>query len=104
MAEKFLQPPQPLNLIRRQEELKRSEFEPACYLVHGFLRVALLSVPEIASLGPGPAKIALGVSLPLAAKGSPFGQIPSVGKFRRWRGGLLCPLRLHDVQSDCGLE
>jgi len=81
MAQQFLEAAQAVDFFRREQKLKWAKLEPPRSFVHGFLRVALLSVPKIARFGPGPAEISLCVSLSLATQLCPFRKIPAMAEF-----------------------
>lgn len=81
MAQQFLEAAQAVDFLRGQQKLKWAKLEPPRGFIDGFLRVALLSVPKVARFGPGPAEIALCVSLSLAAQLCPFRKIPAMAEF-----------------------
>ncbi|MCZ4109230.1 hypothetical protein O3U67_14130 [Brevundimonas diminuta] len=81
MAQQFLEPAQAVDFFWWEQKLKWAKLEPPRGFVHGFLRVALLSVPKVARFGPGPAEIALCVGLSLAAQLCPFRKIPAMAEF-----------------------
>lgn len=67
MAEELLQPAQSLNVFWRQQKFEGPKVEPSRRFINRFLRVSLLSVPQVASFRPRPTQIALRVGLALAA-------------------------------------